>query len=97
MYNEHSVCEREIEDLKKQVEYYKMLHQNEYEARQRLAEETKKYKTALEEIVKHSEWSYQGEIAQKALQGKYHPRISIKPGVSGTGLLNFTFKVKYPN
>ncbi|WP_353856748.1 nucleoside 2-deoxyribosyltransferase [Bacillus sp. Bos-x628] len=50
MYNEHSVCEREIEDLKEEVEYYKMLHHNEYEARQRLMEEVNRYKKALEEI-----------------------------------------------
>lgn len=39
MWNEHSVCEREIEELKEEVEYYKKLHQNEYEARQRLIKE----------------------------------------------------------
>lgn len=87
MWNEHSVCEREIEDLKEQVEYYKKLHQNEYGARQRLIEETKRYKRALEEIVKHSEGSFQSEIAEKALRGKYYPRISVKPGVSGTPLM----------
>jgi len=50
MYNEHSVCEREISDLKEDVEYYKTLHQNEYEARQRLCEEVEKCKKALEEM-----------------------------------------------
>lgn len=39
MWNEHSVCEREIEDLKEEVEYYRKLHQNEYEARQKAIDE----------------------------------------------------------
>lgn len=39
MYNEHSVCEREIEELKEEVEYYKTLFHNEYEARQRNIDE----------------------------------------------------------
>lgn len=39
MYNEHSVCEREIEELKEEVEYYKTLFHNEYEARQRTIDE----------------------------------------------------------
>jgi hypothetical protein len=62
--------EREIEDLKEEVEYYKSLHQNEYEARHCLMEEANRYKKALEEISKHSTISSQGEIAKKALNSK---------------------------
>lgn len=39
MWNEHSVCERKIEDLKEEVEYYKSLFYNECEARHRAIDE----------------------------------------------------------
>lgn len=42
--------ENTYKDLIEQVEYYRTLHQNGYEARQRLMEEAKTYRVALEEI-----------------------------------------------